>query len=310
LTADGTAAGLDAETYAEVVHLYMDGGFSESVRRLSRAASEDIQQACEDYGQRWLTELEIEAAVLLHTEAAMFESTDFPFHIRSARRWMGHLDPSRRPWLERQWYLILAYYFMGSLDFREARATLEAAIKAFPHDDELRLAYGTLNETWGWTAKDDDRLLVALEQYESILKAKPGLEEARLRHGRVMSLLERHSEAVEELQSVLSRTIDPVLATIAHLTLGDIYKARGDLDESVRAYREAINLSPGCQPAAIALAHGLHDAGKTEDSLEVLSEFMKRDLGDPLEDPWFRYQMGNATELGSLLQSLRLEVRH
>jgi tetratricopeptide (TPR) repeat protein len=287
----------------------MGGGFVDSVRRLSKAPNEDIQQACDDYGQRWLTELEIEAAVLLHTEAAMLESTDFPFHMRSARRWMERLDPSRRPWLERQWYLILTYHFMGSLEFLQARATLQAATKAFPRDVEFLLAFGTLNETWGWTSKDDDNLLSALAQYESILQLKPELEEAHLRRGRVMSLLGRHVEAIDALQKVLSRTSDPALSTIAHLTLGGIYKARGDRDESIRAYRAAINLSPGCQSAAIALAHALHFSGETDNSLKVLSEYMTLDVVGLQEDPWFSYLMGNVSELSSLLQSLRLEVR-
>ncbi len=90
------ATELVAEDYADLVHRCMQGQSRGAVRILSRAPREDIARAAQDYGGRWLSEPQIRAAVLLHTEAILTGAGDFRFHVDAARHWMGRAETSER----------------------------------------------------------------------------------------------------------------------------------------------------------------------------------------------------------------------
>jgi len=302
------AADLVAEDYADLVHRCMKGEFRGAVRVLSRAPREDIVRAVEDYGGRWLTEPQIRAAALLHTEAILLGTGDFRLHVEAARRWMGKAKASERKDFERRWFLLLAYYFMGSVQTSEARAVLESAILEFPRDGELRLALGTVYETAAWIEDNAAFLNNAEQQLRAVVAAEPDSEEARLRLGRVLAMQNKVDEAMTELAWVLSRTEDTQFQLVAHLTIGAVRKEQGELDEAIESYRQATALDPACQVAAIALAHLLHAKGDPEGSLHLLEGFFERSEARS-DDLWFRYLLGHSDRYENLHRDLRAEVR-
>lgn len=302
-------AELAAEDYADLVHRCMTGQSRGAVRILSRAPGEDIARAAEDYGGRWLTELQIRAAVLLHTEAILMGAGDFRFHVDAARHWMRQAETSEREDFKRHWFALLAYYFMDSVRIPEARAVLESAVLEFPNDRELRLALGTLYETAAWVQDNSAFLNQAEQQLRTVVASEPDSVEARLRLGRVLAMQNKADEALTELAWVLSRTEDPQFQLVAYITIGGIRKGESELDAAIESYREALSLDPTCQVAAIALAHAQHANGDREGSLRLLEQFFEQaELGSG-GDLWFRYLLGHSDRYEALLLAMRADVQ-
>jgi tetratricopeptide (TPR) repeat protein len=300
---------LVTEDYAELVHRCMKGQSRDAVRALSRAGREDIARAVQDYGGRWLTEPQIRAAVLLHTEAILMDEGDFRFHVDAARHWIRRAEPNERKDFERHWYILLAYHFMGSVRTSQARAVLESAILEFPSDGELRLALGTVYETGAWIENDTTFLIKAAEQFHLILGGDPNSVEVHLRLGHVLAMQNKTNEALAELEWVLSRTEDPQFQLVSHLTIGMLHKKAGRLDEAIESYRNAMTLAPRCQAAAMALAHMLHASGDHEGSLRCLEQFFKQAELGRNNDPWFGYLLGHFDRYEALLREMRADVR-
>ncbi len=302
-------AELVAEDYADLVHRCMKGELRGAVRALSRAPRQDIASAAEDYSQRWLSEPQIRAAALLHTEAILSGAVDFRFHVDAARHWMRRAETSEREDFKRHWFALLAYYFMDSVRTSEARSVLETAVLEFPNDRELRLALGTVYETGALIEDNAAFLTKAAEQLHLVLDAEPDSVEAHLRLGRVLAMQKKNDEAVVELEWVAPRTEDPQFRLVSHLTIGAIRKSEGELDAAIESYRKALNLDPTCQAAAIALAHAHHAKGDREDSVRLLDQFFEQPELGIADDLWFRYLLGHSDRYEALLLEMRAEVR-
>jgi tetratricopeptide (TPR) repeat protein len=304
-----TSAELAAEDYAALVHRCLKGQSRIAVGVLSRASREDIARAAQDYGGRWLTEPQIRAATLLHTEAIVGGSRDFRFHVDAARHWMGRGESSERQDFKRHWYALLAYYFMSSVQTAEARAVLESAILEFPEDGKLRLALGTVYETGAWIEDNSAFLNEAGEHFRAVVASEPDSVEARLRLGRVLAMQKKTDEASTEIEWVLLHTEDPQLQLVSHLTIGSIRKGESKLDEAIDSYRKALALDPKCQAAAMALAHALHASGDREGSRQLLETFFEQSELVSADDSWLRYLLGHSDRYETLLREMRAEVR-
>lgn len=305
----------NAEDYAKIVADYMEGNYRSAALTLARVPTREVEAAVDAYRETVIHESDVKAALLLHTEVVLWTDRDEPFHIRNARAWMRELDAYRRRSFEKNWFLVLGYFYMMALDL-EAEPTLEAAASVFPKDVEVLLALGTWKETTGWMRRDEDLLEEAEAVYRDVLQHEPELPEAMVRTGRVLGLLYREEEALRYLKRGLNASREPVIRFAAHLMFGDIYRRREERVKAIECYRAAVEMDPGCQAAVVALSHALHDSGDVVHAYEIVHAFFTEKSATTLEvsggekdrDLWWRYALGHSHRLNALLTELRKEV--
>lgn len=87
-------------------------------------------------------------------------------------------------------------------------------------------------------------LATAERHYRAALTQDPRNREARVRLGRVLANLQRHAQALAELQSAADQTGPPVVQYYNWLFLGDILAKAGRLDEALSAFAQAAALYP------------------------------------------------------------------
>jgi tetratricopeptide (TPR) repeat protein len=306
---------LTPAAYGELVLLYRSGKYGEAARRLAEASDGEIEIAVDAYRRKPLTEADIKAAIMLHTETLMRSDVESSFHMQTARNWMRELDGNRRQPFEKLWYLAVCYHYMRMLS-PAAQAALQTAAHAFPDDVDVGLALGSFDEMTGWTQKDERYLKRAEYIYRRILETFPASAETLVRLGRTLFLMGDDNEAQSLLKEGLESTHVPRLELAAHLTLGDLHRKRHQLAQAIESYRAAVELDPLCQSAVVALALALHKAGDPEASLEVIERYFKalprrRESTSSSEEPdlWWRYVLGHSDEYGFLLLELRREVK-
>jgi tetratricopeptide (TPR) repeat protein len=139
------------------------------------------------------------------------------------------------------------------------------------------------------------------------LASVPDHIEASLRLGHVLKLRRQHDEALELLQDVLSRSVDPVQMFVANLLLGDIHRSEGRLQIAIDFYNTALQIDRNCLVAAVAVSHALHQARRLEESTDVLRELLHRS-DESEQDTWWLYLSGHSDRFESLLGELHREV--
>jgi tetratricopeptide (TPR) repeat protein len=307
---------LTTATYAELVLRYSLGEFVDAARDLAKASETDIESAAIAYRQRPITDTNIKAAIMLHTEILMRTSVETPFHMRMARDWMGELPSSRHRSFEQLWYLTLCSHYVRALS-PAAESTLVAAARAFPDNPEIRMALGSYYEMAGWWQKDRSFLKEAESAYRRLLETQPDTAEVVVRLGRVLALMGQETEALALLKRGLEITDEPRLELAAHLSLGDLYRKREELSRAIESYETALDLDFRCQVAMVALALALHRAGDADGSLEVIKDYLRaEEVSRPTvialfrkeHDLWWRYVLGNSDRFDSHRARLRAMV--
>jgi tetratricopeptide (TPR) repeat protein len=147
---------------------------------------------------------------------------------------------------------------------------------------------------------------VAREAYEKALAIEPGLDEARLRLGRVLWGLGRIGEAQESLERITGATGEPV-RYLAHLFHGRCLEDTADLEGAVREYQAALGVIPDSQVGAVALAHALSLRGDADGARAVLERILPLSGTRKALDPYWIYLNGAPAVAESLYDALRLE---
>jgi tetratricopeptide (TPR) repeat protein len=287
-------------------------------------------------------ERRLETAALLHTDRAWLElgegrDTPADKHVRWAWSYVLVADDLADPSPDllsfaRRWYLLQGLRGHGRLDAAHALHFLGEGLRRFHDDPALLLAVGSLDET---LARDDamranvedpagphlrsfrgpQRTLVerrallerALGSYRAALRGDPGLEEARLRLGRVLQLLDRRDEAEVELRSVAGEEDEPGVRYLAHLFLGRLREDQRRLEEAAAEYRAAASLVPRSQTAHLALAQALDRLGERAGALEALQIALRTGNDEPAPfDAWWAYLFGQSGRAEALVEELRL----
>ncbi len=246
--------------------------------------------------------------VVLFTDGRQLSVEDASGHWDLARTLLDAVtpDPARDPRVH-LWYLATASLLQRheQLDGRHIARGLEL----FPDATDLLFLGGTLHERFaspqiqglarstrlpgGMTLGIESarsELRVAETLFAQTLAIDPGHVEARLRHGRVLGLLDRHAEARAELVRALPDLVDPRLRYLAELFLGAEADALNDRDEATAAYRRAAGLYPRAQSPRLALSLTAMRGGDTASALAAARPLHDLPV-EPIEreDPWWAY---------------------
>ena len=151
-----------------------------------------------------------------------------------------------------------------------------------------------------------DWLRQARTDLAEAVSSDPDLALARVRLGRVLWRLGQAEAARAALEAALPHAREAKDAYLAHLFLGRIHEDAKRLDQALAEYRQAVDVHPEAQSAAIALSHALQLTGETEESRQALA----RGLGNRLSarDAHWDYLVSNARGARELLDLLHREA--
>jgi VWFA-related protein len=284
--------------------------------------------------QPW-TDVEVQAAALLHLDAAFAEARRGDAGTAARELELGERlstlieDPARRSRFQREWALGAAAFYRSRYDAVTARTILERACAATGDDMELLLERAVITETLGSRAFSGSgtRRLSAAEAsevapgelpkaeslYREVLVAAPGQAEARLRLGRTLFLEGRLPEAIAELDRVLAGRPSPGDAQLAQLFAGAALEASGDPTAALARYEKAGALLPHSRVAAMASARLLaRTASEGQARTRLIRLVSRTDEAKPTDEPWWRYRLGGFGEdagFDERMARLRDEVR-
>jgi tetratricopeptide (TPR) repeat protein len=196
-------------------------------------------------------------------------------------------------------------------------------IELFPDAADLLFLGGTLHERFASpqlqglarSARLPDGMTFGIDSVRSELRSAealfartlaidPGHVEARLRHGRVLGLLDRHAEARTELMRTLPDLVDPPLRYLAELFLGAEADALGDRDEAKAAYTRAAGLFPRAQSPRLALSLMAMHGGDRRASPAIRPVHDLPVEPDDRDDPWWAYHVVQTRETDLWLNRL------
>jgi tetratricopeptide (TPR) repeat protein len=181
-----------------------------------------------------------------------------------------------------------------------ARPFAEQAVGTAPMDAEVRLLAGCVNATLAEELSLEHRESDARRSLEAAGKAlrdalalDPGLQEARLRLGKLLLDEGRATEAEALLAEVDERGADDRQRYLARLFLGRVAERLGRPEEATRLYGRALDAWPDSQAARLALARLLEgSAGPAAPPLLVGGTLAASRRPDRAEDPWWFYPFG------------------
>ncbi len=166
------------------------------------------------------------------------------------------------------------------------RATALEAIAQVPRSEGLELAAAGLNDRDGLVRLAGLKALESQAPTERARLAVPLLTDrlrsvrvgaARLLAGVPEEALPEASRAprAHALEELLAAELLNADTPEAHLNLGLMALARGELELAEREYRTALRLDAAFVPAAVNLADLLRERGKEDDALTVLTEALR-----------------------------------
>ena len=307
LWAQGDEASL--ARYPALVDAYRIGGL-EAARALSAwplVTVERLPSLAAGRGSRFA-----EAAALLHLRVAIdLAATDWSrgsTHLAASTALVQSLPPEEERFGER-YYAVVPTLYLAHGDVDGARGWVERGLRLFEFSAPIRTASGMVEELLAHLADPEcaglgcptgagrtlvpERLALAEREYGLALQREPAHAEARLRRGRVLSLLERDAEAQEALDGV-ARDGSPRQQYLANLFRGAIATRRGDAQAARQAYEAAQALAPGRQTPLLALSHLEERLGNAAEARRLLAPLASS--GASSEDPWWSYQNGGVDE--------------
>jgi tetratricopeptide (TPR) repeat protein len=291
--------------YLDLVARYRQGAFVDAARGLAGYSPERLEELTERVKGSVLTDAELKAAALLHTEVGVFRTELAELHLDIAQELMARIPaPEDRRLFQRKWYLAIGAYFRGSLDERGSLRYLGAAESLLPQDDEVLLQLGSTHEAFGFLYKDAERLEAAEGYYRRAVAIDPERLELHVRWGRVLAQLGRREEALNELQWARERAPDPYFSYLANLFLA-LFEEDGAWSEAIRCYKAAVDADPDGPVAGTALSHALHRSGDPAGAREHISALVRRTTGT---DSWWLYLFGEADRFGGILSLMRQEI--
>ncbi len=222
------------------------------------------------------------AAVFLFNRAALYRravKSDQALEFYDLAR---QVDPRVSPRIEDRVDVAWALYFAGrkSEAFAELRAGLDSPYK---EDWQKLIARGEMGMYYLREGQWQD----AIEYYQEALTLGPGVVQYRLWLGRSYMELSELDLAEKELWRTVSDASVGDLRASAYLFLGQLYARRGQSDQSVDAYAQAVRLSPDNLEFRLYLARAYSNAGQKELALEEWKAIVSMFPDDPQLRVWY-----------------------
>jgi tetratricopeptide (TPR) repeat protein len=296
--------------YLRLVAQYRAGDFIEAKLALAGWPGRSVEQLVDQLDLHSLSDAEIKACALLHTEAGLYRQSGVDLHLEIARELQQGISApeKRRPFL-RMWYLAVGEHFRSQVDEVRSLLYLGAARDEFPGDGEILLALGSTAESFSILNKNRARLKQAHKYYREALRADEENLEIHLRLGRVLDQLEQQREATSELTEILENTTDPYLLYMANLFLGSLNAKESQWTKAIRFYQAAAEADLNNQVAYLALSLALHRSGDRSEARAYVERMLSRRVPSGYEDGWWRYVVGERDAFYRILRLMREEVR-
>jgi tetratricopeptide (TPR) repeat protein len=287
----------------------------------------------------------IEAAVLLHTDAALaiqkatIADIDYQAvqrHVGIALDLVGHIDdvvganPEGRAVVRlvpvREWLLVAIGVTQGTGELVGTGDLCRRALARFPNDPQVLMAIGMYEqrlyeersqaiarrrERVAWAERPLTRGVLddAAQHFRRALERDPLLHEARVRLAHAEIVLGRADRAASLLAEVREKSRDANVLYLAGLFTARLAERRGAVDEAIGAYRAAVAAVPGGQAARVGLAQTLERSGRIAEARAVMAPPLAEPPGrDMTEDPWWAYPFGYAPHALRLLDQMRERV--
>jgi tetratricopeptide (TPR) repeat protein len=263
---------------------------------------------------------ELEAAVLLHTEAVVdgwVSAADTTFVLQRAGTLLDRAHDRVPAAFRRAWTLLVARHLQFQMQLDVLGARLPVMAREFPNDADVLVAIGSFHEAAGWgddpppdlppSFANRDRSWFqeqAAAAYRKALAANPGMLEARLRLGRVLGESRREDEGIRVLKPLLQDSVqDESVRYLAALFTGAAEFSVGRPEAAADAYRLATTLEPACQTPWLALSSVLRAQGQRAAATALLSRIAA--AGAQIDDPWWTYKFGERQKINALVESMR-----
>jgi tetratricopeptide (TPR) repeat protein len=227
--------------------------------------------------------------------------------------------------LTRRWYFATSAFMQSRSLMSDMHPHIARALQRFPADPHLLFYAGSMHETFAspgiQAALPDIRLppgeklavgsapahlQQARQAFERAVAADPHLLEARLRLGRILSVIGRYEEAAEQLRHVLRDPPSRVLEYYAALFLGEAQAALGRTDAAWQSFERAAALYPSAQSPRLAISRLARLAGGQSDAVTALLQVLATNADDPARfDPWWKYFSAREDEADDLIAAWR-----
>lgn len=274
----------------------------------------------------------IEAAVMLHSDAALFLATvDQRLsrqHLDAARAFVGNLPDDGPNGFRQRWQAYAVAPYLIQHDLYGATRAAQEGVGRLPRSADFALLQGALLEIGArtetadfrgnWSPTDgfnryanptvahmEDALVAAARTFQHALELNPSLLPARLRLGWVYGLNHSTERAQNELRVVANRTSSRELRYLSHLFLGGLAESEGALESAYEEYEAAHRAYPDAQSAYIALIRSARVTGRSARAEQLTAEYPRRSKST--EDPWWYFSMGFDSELVNWLHARVVE---
>lgn len=340
--------------YVALARRYARGERAAAVAELSRWSAKQLDQELEQVragavgasrglAARSLSEAPpLRAIVMLHTDRDALERGTSPSstgpprcgtrtHMELAERAATLLagDPAGQGF-SRRWVLAVALRALSEYCVDDARRLAHDGLEWFPHDPDLILVGGIVEEAAAFMMDvgapvavagalerqrveqqlvQERRILMgkARHSFEQALAAQGTLLPARLHLGRVRFGLEERQAARADLQAVLDAQPQGDLAYLAHLFLGQVHEADDRIALAETHYRQALATDPSAQAAAMALSCLLQLRGESEAARAVLETALGH-AARRADDAFWGYLFYRTVPADPILEGLREET--
>jgi len=170
-------------------------------------------------------------------------------------------------------------YEVGRMSYE--RGDLDGALTQFSRLLETRRSFADVHYMMGTLLERKDDLELAAQSLREALRLNPSYAEAMLALASIYERLgnfDRSREIAERARATARPTTGVIDATTRgklanlHAQIGDAYREAGDLNESVEAYRKALDRCPTFHDIRNRLGIALREAGLPD---RALSEFRR-----------------------------------
>ena len=234
---------LTLDTYRELLATYRDGRFTVAADKLLAFERASVSLRNDELPgvldlDRPSERRDLVAAIVLHADTALRTGDRIRrnFYLDEAVDLSISLGRGEGVLLQRDIHLAVAYSLFQRYLVVDALGILEPVAERFPEDAAVQYAFGNLAELSGWLEGSKPNLVRARAAYGSVLARNPDDARSRMRLGRVLLLLNEPKAATIQLEASLQTLVDPAHKTIALLSLGDVARSSGRLEDASILY--------------------------------------------------------------------------